>query len=172
MLNPCKECDSRGFGDDSGNDSCPGEHDGCPKHAEYQGYLLGIAEKESAVAEAMAEVSEKLRDALEGMVWQFGYRITRRGKPCLSAGGLSALEDAFRALGWCDPYSVDESMECDVENCHNWRSSQIHWDGMYSIICDVHFKDYCGKEPRPQMKASAISREASRDAEGRLPRMA
>ncbi|KKM27871.1 hypothetical protein LCGC14_1570370 [marine sediment metagenome] len=106
----------------------------------------------------------KYKEDLESMVWQFGYRGTKGGRLMISTGGLSALEEAFSAIGWEDPHYVDDpSMECDVEGCHDWRSPQIHWDGVYSLICDSHFRDYCDKKPRPPMKQTAIDREASRD---------
>ena len=102
--------------------------------------------------------------ALEAMVGQFGYRGVKNGKPMIWTGGLSALEEAFEALGWEDPHYVnDESMECDIEGCHEWRSPQIVWDGVYVLICHEHFVDYCVKKPRPPLKQSAIDREATRD---------
>lgn len=45
-----------------------------------------------------------MRDALESMVYQFGYEAVKRGRPAIMTGGLSALEEAFEALGWDDPY--------------------------------------------------------------------
>ena len=39
----------------------------------------------------------ELREALEGMVWQFGYRGVKSGRPIIWTGGLSALEEAFEA---------------------------------------------------------------------------
>ena len=50
----------------------------------------------------------ELRDALESMVYQFAYRGTRDGKPIIFTGGLSALSDAFKTLGWDDPYYLNE----------------------------------------------------------------
>ena len=105
----------------------------------------------------------KYKDALEDMVWQFAYRVVKNGKPCLANGGLSALEHAFDVLGWDNPYPVGEEMECDIEGCHNWRSPQIHWDGVYVLICDEHFKDYCDRKPLPKLKQKAKDREAKRD---------
>jgi hypothetical protein len=105
----------------------------------------------------------KIKEALHDMVWQFAYRDTKNDKPMLWTGGLSALEGAFEALGWSNPHFVDEVMECDIEGCHNWYSPQIHWDGMYVLICDLHARDYLVKKPRPKMKQRAIDREASRD---------
>ncbi len=112
----------------------------------------------------------KYKDALEGMVWQFGYRVTFRERLAITNGGLSALEEAFDALGWNNPHYIDDaSMECDIEDCHQWRSPQIHWDGVYVMICSQHFTDYCRHQPLPQLKQTALDREASRDANGILP---
>ena len=102
------------------------------------------------------------------MVWQFAYRGMRDNRPMLWTGGLSALEGAFYALGWDEPHFVDETMECDIEGCHEWRSPQIHWDGVYVLICSKHFKEYCQKNPLPKLKQSAIDRENSRDENGVL----
>ncbi len=116
-------------------------------------------------------LKNKYKEALEDMVWQFAYR---RGGMYLSTGGLSALEGAFEALGWDDPYEVkDPSMECDIEGCHEFRSPQITWGGVYVLICDKHFHDYLTKKPLPKLKELAIKREASRDpVTGFLPPLA
>jgi len=107
---------------------------------------------------------DEIKAALESMVWQFGYRGTKNSKLMIWTGGLSALEEAFEALGWEDPHYVDdESMECDIERCHEWCSSQMHWDGIYVLMCSNHFTDYCAGKPRPPLKQSAIDREAKRD---------
>ena len=104
------------------------------------------------------------------MVWQFGYRVTFGDRLAITDGGLSALEGAFDALGWDNPHFIDDaSMKCDIKGCHQWRSAQIHWDGIYVLICSKHFGDYCQKKPLPQLKQAAIDREASRDSNGILP---
>lgn len=111
----------------------------------------------------------EIREALETMVWQFAYRGVKNNKPALWTAGLSALEDAFSALGWAEPHYVDEICECDIEGCHNWYSPQIDWDGVYCLICDEHFTDYLAHKPLPPRKQRAINREASRDKDGCLP---
>lgn len=112
----------------------------------------------------------KYKEALESMVWQFGYRGTVGGKLAITNGGLSALEEAFEALGWDNPHYInDPSFECDIKGCHNWYSPQIKWDGVYVLICDEHFTKYCQKKPRPPLKQTALDREASRDENGCLP---
>lgn len=107
----------------------------------------------------------KYKEALESMIFQFGYYGTKNNKPIIYTGGLSALEEAFEALGWEDPhYMNDTSIECDIKGCHEWRSPQIVWDGIYVLICRKHFRDYCDKKPRPPLKQTAIDREAKRDS--------
>ena len=55
-----------------------------------------------------------IREALEGMMYQFAYASVKDGQPALSTGGLSALEDAFEALGWSDPYIIPHPVWCDA----------------------------------------------------------
>ena len=43
------------------------------------------------------------REALISMVEQFAFRTKLNGLPAFTTGGLSALEEAFFALGWDDP---------------------------------------------------------------------
>jgi len=108
----------------------------------------------------------KCRDALEAMVWQFGYQGVRDGKPIIWTGGLSALEEAFEALGWEDPRFVEDSDAiCDVEGCPEWTVSQgVAWeDTGYWHICHKHSAAARNNELQPQMKQRAIDREASRD---------
>ena len=49
---------------------------------------------------------DELKEALIDMMWQFAYRGTYEGRENLHTGGLSALEDAFSALGISDPITV------------------------------------------------------------------
>ena len=50
---------------------------------------------------------DKYKDALEDMVNQFAYPgIPVKGVSSISTGGLSALEEAFDALGYSDPQSM------------------------------------------------------------------
>ncbi len=59
------------------------------------------------------EYGSQWKDALEDMVEQFAYSGTDHGKPCLSTGGLSALEHAFGVLGWDDPHVVEEAQNSE-----------------------------------------------------------
>ena len=56
-----------------------------------------------------------VREALVGMVKQFGYWTEADGGG-IWTGGLSALEDAFDALGWDDPHLMPERA-CDEPGC-------------------------------------------------------
>jgi hypothetical protein len=46
--------------------------------------------------------TKELIDALYDMVGQFAYTSIKWGVECLHDGGLSALENAFYALGYTD----------------------------------------------------------------------
>ena len=48
-----------------------------------------------------------LRDIVKDLVWQFAYRGNDHERKWLTTDGLSALERAFKALGWDDPYYVE-----------------------------------------------------------------
>ncbi len=63
------------------------------------------------------------KEALEDMVWQFAYRSLRGRTRYLTTGGLSALEGAFVALEWDDPYHPPESPGCDQVGCYGWATS-------------------------------------------------
>jgi hypothetical protein len=65
------------------------------------------------IAALLAEV-DRLRDALEDMVNQFGYWTESGGG--VWTGGLSALESAFDALGWEDPHPLPHRV-CDEPGC-------------------------------------------------------
>lgn len=54
------------------------------------------------------------REALESMVYQFGYPTVKDGQPSLCTGGLSALEKAFEVLGWGDPHIIENPIWCDA----------------------------------------------------------
>ena len=47
-------------------------------------------------------------EVIEYMVFQFGYRGVKNGKPVIHTGGLSALELAFEVLDWEDPHYLPE----------------------------------------------------------------
>lgn len=74
---------------------------------------IQLADESKGHAEAHGE-AQQLREALENMVWQFGYHTVRTltdNKAIISTGGLSALEEAFEALGWDDPKIIEEQSD-------------------------------------------------------------
>lgn len=82
----------------------------------------------------------KYKEALEDMVWQFGYRVDGKGKkpPVIYSGGLSALEHAFTILGWEDPKPCPES-SCDIQKCQRWSHAGVPFpDGDYLRLCSEH----------------------------------
>lgn len=95
------------------------------------------------------------REALESMVWQFGYRSVVEGRRCISCGGLGALEDAFDALGWSDPHYTDEG-GCEVAGCAQWADcvgayprSLVRPDVAsdrvgFGFVCGDHFRRWNG----------------------------
>lgn len=58
---------------------------------------------------------DELREALADMVSQFAYEGTKNNVAVMHTGGLSALEDAFVALGLSDPITV-EDFEAAIKN--------------------------------------------------------
>ena len=94
---------------------------------------------------AQAEVrSNEYKDALEDMVWQFGYKADGKGRrpASLFTGGLSALEHAFDVLGWLDPKPCPEG-ECVVKGCHNWATCGTPKgakNGQYMSCCGTHYR--------------------------------
>lgn len=111
----------------------------------------------------------RLVQALEGMVWQYGLRvISDDGRPALGTGGMSALEQAFDALGWADPHEVSGSNLCEIVDCAEWRTSGMDWDGLYLGLCSDHAIQALKGGSRPLVRAWAAYRESLRDADGVL----
>ena len=107
---------------------------------------------------------DKYREALEGMVWQFGYHSVHDNKPAIHTGGLSALEDAFEALGWDDPrYLPEEGYTCEVIGCMEKDTAGTHWGNLYLRLCPQHNLQSIGGVKRPPIKQWALDREATRD---------
>ena len=77
-----------------------------------------------------------LRAALESMVNQFAYD-NDRGE--YHTGGLSALEEAFDALGWDDPHPMPAELLCDESGCN--RRSTCGWKSTtgYRRTCGEHY---------------------------------
>jgi len=110
--------------------------------------------------------TEKAREALESMVWQFGHRGVKNGKPVIHTGGLSALEEAFETLGWKDPhYLPEEGYTCAVVGCMEADTAGTHWSGskLYLRLCSKHYHQSLSGIPIPSIKQWALDREAKRD---------
>lgn len=58
---------------------------------------------------------DELKVALISLMWQFAYYGTKNNVAVMHTGGLSALEDAFSALGLSDPITV-ENFEAAIKN--------------------------------------------------------
>jgi len=84
---------------------------------------------------------EDLREALEGMVYQFAYRGGKKDTELLlHTGGLSALELAFSVLGWPDPKPYPEG-ECQADGCHGEATCGTPTPEGYKFLCgDCHAK--------------------------------
>ena len=64
------------------------------------------AQKCGLLPSELLKQRDELKEALVSMVEQFAYRGTFEGRENLHTGGLSALEDAFDALGLPDPVAL------------------------------------------------------------------
>lgn len=111
-----------------------------------------------------------IREALEDMVFQFGYRGTKNGKPMIWTGGLSALEGAFDALDWDDPhYLPEQGYTCEIDGCMEADTVGTPWANKgetnppYLRLCPIHASLCFKGEPRPKVKQYALDREARRD---------
>jgi len=98
------------------------------------------------------------------MVFQFGYRGVKDGRPIISTGGLSALESAFMVLGWSDNHEIPEcGNTCDVDGCMQESNVGTPWGDMYLRLCPDHFRLLIDKRERPKIKWYAVDRESKRD---------
>ena len=102
---------------------------------------------------SVAPQGDKLREALEDMVYQFGYSGAKNGQPTLLTGGLSALEGAFEALGWDDPYVIPDPVWCDAPvtpRCPNPTTSGTPTADGYKRFCHEHFTYWQAANPRTE----------------------
>ena len=84
----------------------------------------------------VAKIKE-LQDALEGMVLQFAYPSDN--PPRISTGGLSALEYAFKVLGWPDPKLTPEYC-CQYGRCKRVATCGTPTKKGYKRVCGEHFR--------------------------------
>lgn len=82
----------------------------------------------------------RIKEALEDMVYQFAYDSVKDGVPVLHSGGLSALEYAFEALGWSDPYPIPEQ-KCQIEGCSYRATCGIPTNNGYKRVCGEHYEE-------------------------------
>lgn len=82
---------------------------------------------------AACEGGLRPREALEDMVRQFAYYSSG----AYHTGGLSALEDAFDALGWDDPHP-DLSVACDEPDCREQVTCGTPTPDGYRSTCFDH----------------------------------
>ena len=82
-------------------------------------------------------IIEELHAALESMTLQFAYRTLVRRRRNLNTGGLSALEEAFEALGWDDPHFVDWG-GCENDGCNDWATVGMPTGEGYKRLCGAH----------------------------------
>lgn len=116
---------------------------------------------------------DELREVVNDLVWQFGYRVVNKGRPSITSGGLSALEDAFDTLGWDDPHFLDEDEQkgatCEIAGCVEFRVAGARWDGLYVGLCSSHSSaQFKGEARPPAVKAWVLVRESQRDERGVL----
>jgi hypothetical protein len=121
-----------------------------------------------AVLKAEKKAKKKeAKEALESMIWQFAYRGIRNKKPVLYTGGLSALEEAFEALGWTNPYFLTkteiEDTCCEVIDCYESSSAGTCWGELYLRLCHTHYIDSYSGKPLPPVKTHALEREKKRN---------
>lgn len=83
---------------------------------------------------------EDLIGVIEDLVNQYAYEGTYRGRPALTTGGLSALESAFDALGWTDPYPAPWR-KCQVPRCRKWIEGGAPTPKGYKHMCGDHLRE-------------------------------
>ena len=93
-------------------------------------------------SEIKAFIRQREKDllySLEDMVRQFAYAGSYRKKPAYITGGLSALEYAFRVLGWKEPHPCPENT-CEWKGCNKWANCGTPYKKGYLRCCGEHFK--------------------------------
>jgi hypothetical protein len=73
------------------------------------------AQKCGLLPSELLQQRDELKEALISLMWQFAYYGTKNNVAVMHTGGLSALEDAFSALGLSDPITV-ENFEAAIKN--------------------------------------------------------
>ena len=81
------------------------------------------------------------RGIVKDLVWQFAYRGNDHSGKWLSTGGLLALQNAFKELGWDDPYYV-EGGGCEHPGCKAWATCGTPTPSGYKRLCREHFRNH------------------------------
>lgn len=84
--------------------------------------------------------NDDLHDTIEDLVRQFAYPSYKDGVPCLTTGGLSALEGAFTTLGWDDPHPCPENA-CEAPGCPEWATCGTPTPDGYKRLCSTHYAE-------------------------------
>ena len=77
------------------------------------------------------------KETIEDLLIQFAYRGLKDGRLVLTTGGLSALENGFRVLGWANPHPIPE-YECDHDGCHKEATCGTPTKDGYKRLCSNH----------------------------------
>lgn len=100
----------------------------------------------SSISKELAKINRESKQispdaiisALEDMCCQFSYWNNKVGG--LTTGGLFALEEAFRVLGWSDPYSCP-NLCCDEKGCKERATCGFPTLGEYRHTCGKHYRE-------------------------------
>jgi len=101
-------------------------------------YYCETADVYCSVKRKLKEAEDQkaeLKEALEDMVEQFGYWSDGAGG--FITGGLSALELAFRVLGWEEPH-ISKGHWCDEPGCKKRISCGTPTPDGYRSTCGDH----------------------------------
>lgn len=111
----------------------------CPECG-AEAYLWASPRGSMATRYRCGHTSAALRETVEDLVRQFAHEVVRDSVPCLSTGGLSALEDAFAVLGWDDPHPCPEGA-CEHPACAEWATCGTSTTDGYRRLCGAHYRE-------------------------------
>ncbi len=93
--------------------------------------------EERARLRAVVELLARAMETIEGLVVQ--YAPWDHGVGGFQTGGLSALQDAFDALGWDDPHPYPAG-RCEEPGCMRQRSCGMPAPDGYRWLCGEHYR--------------------------------
>ena len=102
------------------------------------GIMAGNDHAMKKIKEAPA-VEAELEQVAQDLLKQFAYKITYKGRAAYTAGGLSALEAGFAALGWDDPQPAPEC-ECQHPGCRECATCGMPTKDGYKRLCFRHYE--------------------------------